>query len=65
MNNAFEILVFLVFFAPLGLLVAMNLITYREARYVAQPPAPTIEREIVAEAPAAEAYDDYELRKAA
>ena len=65
MNNAFEILVFLVFFAPLGLLVALNLVMYREARYVAQPPAPAIAREIVAEPVAAEASYDHELRQAA
>ena len=65
MNNAFEILVFLVFFAPLGLLVALNLVMYREARYVAQPPAPVMASEIAAEPPAAEDSNDYELRQAA
>lgn len=65
MNNAFEILVFLAFFAPLGLMVALNLVMYREARYVAQPQAPVSVREIAAEPIAAEASNDYELRQAA
>jgi len=62
MNGAFEILVFLVFFAPIGLTVAMNLAMYRDARYDAQPPAPMRPETRAEPAPAA---DEYEFRKAA
>jgi hypothetical protein len=65
MNNAFAILMFLAFFAPLGLMVALNLAMYREDRYVAQPPAPVTAREIAAEPVLAEASNDHELRQAA
>lgn len=72
MNNTFEILVLLVFFVPVGLMVALNLLAYREGRYVAQPPAPTMASEPVAERiaqpltePVAEPLYDYELRRAA
>ena len=64
MNNTFEILVLLVFFAPIGLMVVLNLYMYREARYVAQPPAPMMAAEPVAE-PIAQPSNDYELRQAA
>jgi len=68
MNNAFEILAFLVFFAPLGLMVALNLYMYREPRYVAQPPAPM--RAPTAEPPAAEpvaasVVNEFDFRQAA
>ena len=65
MNNDFAILLFLAFFAPLGLMVVLNLVMYREDRYVAQPPAPVTAREIAAEPVSAEASNDYELQKAA
>jgi hypothetical protein len=65
MNNAFEILMFLVFFAPLGLMVALNLVMYREAGDLALPPAPVASAEIAAEPAHAEASNDYELQQAA
>jgi hypothetical protein len=42
MNNAFEILVFLTLFAPVGLIVALNYVMYAEPRYMRQPPAPML-----------------------
>ena len=63
MTNALELLMFLVFFAPIGVMVAMNLAMYREGRYVAQPPAPMLAE--TAAQTAQEASNDYELRKAA
>ena len=62
MTNALELLMFLVFFAPIGVMVAMNLAMYRDARYDAQPPAPMRPETRAEPAPAA---DEYEFRKAA
>ena len=68
MNNALDLLMLLAFFAPMGAIVTLNLALYREARYVAQPPAP-VRMAIAVAAPAAtpaaaEEYD-FDFRKAA
>jgi hypothetical protein len=64
MNNAFEILVFLAFFLPIGLIVALNFCMYAEARYMRQPPAsmlPSGPRKAVA----AEVANEFDFRQAA
>jgi hypothetical protein len=68
MNNTFEILVFLVFFAPIALMVALNLYMYREARYAAQPPAPMMPpaaQPRAAEPVAARVENEFDFRQAA
>ena len=70
MNNTFEILMLLVFFAPIGLLVALNLYMYREARYVSQPPAPMMPPAaaappLFAEPVAARVENEFDFRQAA
>lgn len=64
MNGVLDILMTLVFFAPMAAMVAMALACYRDERYTLQPQAPrTITR---GPAPAEEAEEEaYELRKAA
>jgi hypothetical protein len=56
----FELLMTLVFFAPMAAMVATALACYRDERYTLQPQAPRIAHD---PAPAEEAA--YELRKAA
>lgn len=68
--NTFEMLVFLVFFAPMFALVALNLLLYSDTRYTLQPPAPRLASPAPAiPAPAATAAAEItlepELRKAA
>jgi len=70
MNNTFEILVLLVFFAPIGLMVVLNLYMYREARYVSQPPAPVMPpaaaaKPLAAEPVAAKVEYEFDFRQAA
>ena len=64
MNNAFEILVFLSFFAPIGLIVALNFCMYAEARYMRQPPAPMLPAASVTPSPA-EVANEVDFRQAA
>jgi hypothetical protein len=59
--NVFDTLVSLVFFAPLALMVAMNLVMYREERYTVRPPMPRRP----APAPRVPEAPEYDLRKAA
>ena len=59
--NVFDSLVFLVFFAPLALMVALNLVTYREERYTVHPPMPRRP----APTPVEPEAPEYDLRKAA
>ena len=63
--NTFEMLVFLVFFAPMLALVVLNLALYRETRYTLQPPAPRLASPAPTPVPAAEIAFEPELRKAA
>ena len=73
--NALSLLMMSMFFAPVSAMVALNLLAYRELRYVRQPTAPMLpvcESVVLAEAamvelPAAgrELQRAYELRKAA
>lgn len=70
MNNTFEILVLLVFFVPVALMVVMNLLAYREARYVSQPPAPMMPpaaaaKPLAAEPVAARVENEMDFRQAA
>ncbi len=65
MNNAFEILVFLAFFAPIGLMVALNLLMYRESRYVSQPPAPMLPAASAPRPLPAEVANELDFRQAA
>ena len=70
MNNTFEILVFLTFFAPVGLIVALNYVLYAEARYMRQPPAPMLTAAKAAEPVAAEpavarVVNEFDFRQAA
>ena len=64
MNNAFEILMFLSFFAPVGLIVALNFCLYAEARYMRQPPAPMLPATGVTPPPA-EVANQFDFRQAA
>ena len=59
--NTFDSLVFLVFFAPLALMVAMNLVLYRAERYTVNPPMPRRPEP----APMVPETPGYDLRKAA
>jgi len=65
MNNAFEILVFLAFFAPVGLIVALNFCLYAEARYMRQPPAPMLPASTPPQPVAAEVVNEFDFRRAA
>ena len=62
MNNAIELLMLLVFFVPMAAMVLLNLAHYREARYVAQPPAPV---KPAAAVPAIAEEYDFDFRQAA
>jgi hypothetical protein len=64
--NAIELLMLLVFFVPIGAMMLLNLAMYREARYVAQPPAPAaaIRAPAAAKPAVAEEYD-FDFRQAA
>jgi hypothetical protein len=64
MNNAVELLMLLVFFVPIGAMVLLNLAMYREARYVAQPPAPAMSATAATKPAIAEEYD-FDFRQAA
>jgi hypothetical protein len=61
--NAIDTLMFLVFFAPLAIMVGMNLVLYRDPRYTLCPPMPA--RTAVSGEPAPVETVEYELRKAA
>ena len=73
--NALSLLMTSMFFAPVCAMVAINLLTYRELRYVRQPAAPMLpvcESVVLAEATMVELPAEgrelqraYELRKAA
>ena len=60
MNGVLDVLIGLVFFAPMAAMVATALACYRDERYTLQPQAPRI---VLDPAPMREAA--YELRKAA
>jgi hypothetical protein len=65
MNNTFEILMFLTFFAPVGLIVALNYVLYAEARYMRQPPAPMLPASTPLQPVAAEVSNEFDFRQAA
>lgn len=65
MTGAFDLLVLLAFFAPMGLLVALNVVTLRPPLRPAMPPPPKCPPLPAAhDAPDAAAYEQG-LRKAA
>ena len=74
--NALSLLTMLVLFIPVSAMVGLNVLTYRDPRYMRQPPMPmgrpVLESVVLAEAAMvelpAEAHDlqrAYELREAA
>jgi hypothetical protein len=65
MNNAFEILMFLTLFLPVGLIVALNFCMYAEARYMRQPPAPLAPAAAPSQPVAAEVVNEFDFRQAA
>lgn len=60
MNGVLDVLMTLVFFAPMAAMVAVALACYRDERYTRQPPAGRIAHD-----PAPVQEEAYELRKAA
>ena len=60
MNGVLDVLMTLVFFAPMAAMVAVALACYRDERYTLQPRAPRI---VIDPAPVEE--EAYELRQAA
>ena len=74
--NALSLLMMFVLFAPVSAMVGLNLLTYRDPRYMRQPPAPmglpVCQSVVLAEAAMVELPVEaralqraYELRKAA
>ena len=63
--NAIDLLMLLVFFVPIGAMMLLNLAMYREARYVAQPPAPAMPAAAAAAKPAVAEECEFDFRQAA